>query len=389
MNLGWENECPRVLTENQHFLLNFIMGTYLGPDVKSDNPRYSTFHRLAEGSPSYTSSDLGPSYVSVSLLENLYYYVLRNAHPSQSLRPNMLHKYLKGSLTLRSPSDSWQFTSLFPLNLHEQIWYPTSFRIIKGIVLIDDPITSYVQEEDLEKFKSLSGRHSLKIDIDEFLHHQHEYRVSEEIEQDCMNKGDETNAGHISNGNDKSSVRFKQKYKRRRHRDPQPMPTFPNVVALSKDYSEEGDFQWTCKSDGPAIMPLLSIPSVEECTSNASTVLSGTARKAVVGPPVGVVDVGVNKVAYYFRVALPGVRKDYCKFNCEIESDGKVHIQGLTSGGKTIKKPSRVFEMKFQQLCPPGPFTLSFSLPGPVDPRLFAPNFRSDGIFEGVIMKDK
>lgn len=318
MNLGRENECPRGSVkptfENQHFLLNFIMGTYLGPDVMSDNPRYSTFHRLAEGSPAYTSSDLGPSYVSVSLLENLYYYVLRNAHPSLSLKPNMLHKYLKGSLTLPSPSDGWQFTSLFPLNLHEQIWYPTIFRIIKGIVLIDDPITSYIQEEDVEKFKSLSGRHSLKIDIDEFIHHEHEYQESKEIEQDCMNNGDETNAGHISNGNDNSSVRFKQKYKRRHHCDPLPMPTFPNVVAFSKHYSEEGDFPWTCKSDGPAIMPLLSIPSAEECTSNVSTVLSGTARKAVVGPPVGVVDVGVSKVAYYFRVALPGVRKDYCMF---------------------------------------------------------------------------
>lgn len=75
------------------------------------------------------------------------------------------------------------------------------------------------------------------------------------------------------------------------------------------------------------------------------------------------------------------------KFSCEIESAGNVHVRGLTTGGKTIRKPSRVFEMKFQQLCPPGPFTLSFTLPGPVDPRLFAPNFRSDGIFEGVIIK--
>lgn len=74
-------------------------------------------------------------------------------------------------------------------------------------------------------------------------------------------------------------------------------------------------------------------------------------------------------------------------FSCEIESNGKVHLRGSTSGGRTIKKRSRVFEMEFQQLCPPGPFTLSFSLPGPVDPRLFAPNFRSDGIFEAVVLK--
>lgn len=316
MNLGRENECPRSSVkpsfENQHFLLHFIMGTYLGPDIKSDNPRNSAFHRLAEGSPTYTSTDLGPSYVSVSLLENLYYYVLRNAHPSLRLRPPMLHNYLKGRFTL--PSNDCQFTSLFPLNLHEQIWYPTSFRIIKGIALLNDPVTSYIQEEDFEKFKSLTGRHSLKIGIDEFIHHEHEYRDNREIEQDCMYNGNETNAEQISNGNDISSVRFKHKYKRRCCHDPPPVPTFHHVVPLPKHYSEEGNFQWTSRLDCPAIMPLLSVPSVEDCTSNATTVLSGTARKAVVGPPVGAVDIGVSKVAYYFRVALPGVTKDYCMF---------------------------------------------------------------------------
>lgn len=77
------------------------------------------------------------------------------------------------------------------------------------------------------------------------------------------------------------------------------------------------------------------------------------------------------------------------QFSCEIEPNGKVHLEGFTSGGNPIKKRSRVFQMKVQQVCPPGPFTLSFSLPGPVDPRLFAPNFGSDGIFEGVILKEE
>jgi hypothetical protein len=75
------------------------------------------------------------------------------------------------------------------------------------------------------------------------------------------------------------------------------------------------------------------------------------------------------------------------QFSCDIESDGKVEIRGLLSGIRTIATQSRVFQMKTQQLCSPGPFTISFSLPGPVDPRLFAPNFRDDGIFEGVVIK--
>lgn len=76
------------------------------------------------------------------------------------------------------------------------------------------------------------------------------------------------------------------------------------------------------------------------------------------------------------------------EFNFEIEHDGMVHIQGVTStGGKTVSKYGRVFEMKLKQHCPSGPFTLSFSLPGPVDPRLVTANFRSDGIFEAVVAK--
>lgn len=76
------------------------------------------------------------------------------------------------------------------------------------------------------------------------------------------------------------------------------------------------------------------------------------------------------------------------QFSCEVERDGKVSIKGVTSTGvKTVSKYSRVFEMKFQQQCPPGTFTLCFSLPGPVDPRLFSPYFRSDGILEGVVAK--
>ncbi|MCD7449491.1 hypothetical protein HAX54_052647 [Datura stramonium] len=138
--------------------------------------------------------------------------------------------------------------------------------------------------------------------------------------------------------------------------------------------------------DGPCMMSLLPLPNLEEL--NASVVLTGTACKGATGPPVGVVDIGVSRSAYYFRIALPGVKKDPGEFNCEIEKDGKVLIRGVTStGGRTVSRYSRVFEMKSQQQCPSGAFTVSFSLPGPVDPRLFSPNFRSDGIFEAVAMK--
>ncbi|GJU38207.1 increased DNA methylation 3, partial [Tanacetum coccineum] len=63
-------------------------------------------------------------------------------------------------------------------------------------------------------------------------------------------------------------------------------------------------------SYGPFVMPVISIPKVEEQNSKASIVLSGTARKGEVGPAVGAVDIGISKSAYFFQVALPGVKKD-------------------------------------------------------------------------------
>ncbi|KAB2626272.1 hypothetical protein D8674_017932 [Pyrus ussuriensis x Pyrus communis] len=169
---------------DQHFLVNFIMGNYLGPDVNIDNLGYSAFHLDC----------------------------------------------------MRVAKDSWrQFTHLFPLDLH---------------VLVDDPVTLFMEDTALEKFKSLSA-----------IRYQHDYLDGGESEANRLNDdGNETKTEKISNGNG-------------------------------------------------------------------------------------------------------------------------------NSGGNPIRKRSRVFEMKLQQLCPAGPFTLSFSLPEPVDPRLFAPNFGSDGIFEGVIVK--
>lgn len=76
------------------------------------------------------------------------------------------------------------------------------------------------------------------------------------------------------------------------------------------------------------------------------------------------------------------------EMKCEIHQNGKVHIQGVITDG-TILKDSSAYQMKVQQLCPSGPFTISFNLPGPVDPRLFSPSFRPDGILEVVVMKYK
>ncbi|KAM0967477.1 hypothetical protein ACFX2J_022883 [Malus domestica] len=88
---------------DQHFLVNFIMGNYLGPDLNIDNLRYSTFQRIVGSSPPDMSACL-----------------------------------------------FWR------------IWYPESFRVVKGIVLVDDPVALFMEDTVLEKFKSLSGINGLE-----------------------------------------------------------------------------------------------------------------------------------------------------------------------------------------------------------------------------------
>uniref|UniRef100_A0A2P2K9B6 Increased DNA methylation 3 n=1 Tax=Rhizophora mucronata TaxID=61149 RepID=A0A2P2K9B6_RHIMU len=388
-----ENKTPCIgLAEaklsDQQFLLNFVMGTYLGPDLYFDNPRRSALQRLAAGCPPYTTNNLGASFLNISQLTSLYYYILRHASPDLILKPNIVHMYLRGNFDLQTSQgleDFRQFTTFFPLYLHEHKMYSESHGIVKGIVLIDEPSTSYMKKEDLERFRYLSRMDDLKIDGKMCLNYQPVHQEVEETISNCMMGSEEGTEGTPSNGYEKLAARFQEKYKRRRLCfDTLSMQPFPHCVSTSKQHEGENNVLVTCKLGEPATGPL-----VEDCTSDRSIVLTGTARKKTVGPPIGAVDIGISKAAYFFQVALPGVMRDFCQFSCEIESDGRVNIQGSTGGGRAIKKRSRVFQLRFQQLCPSGTFTLSFNLPGPVDPRLLAPNFRSDGIFEAVILKRK
>lgn len=78
------------------------------------------------------------------------------------------------------------------------------------------------------------------------------------------------------------------------------------------------------------------------------------------------------------------------EFSCEVDTNGKVLIHGVTiTGEKTVSMHSQVFEMQTQNLCPPGHFSATFQLPGLVDPHQFSGNFGTDGILEGVVMKGK
>ncbi|XP_043707878.1 increased DNA methylation 3 [Telopea speciosissima] len=391
------NNHPRQLVEassnDQRFLINFIMGTFLGPDVKTDIPRRSAAQRMAEGLPPYSLNDLGSSFVSLPQVENLYYYILRHAHPSAVLKLHSLYMYFKGKLS--SPwsgllEDSQQFTSFFPLNLHKQTRYRGSHKV-NGTILIDNPDTSYIKLEDLEKFRHLTGMYDIKINIGEVQLYSHGYRTDkEESNQDKMSK--ETEIKGVLSGSASATAKHQVGMKKRSHTDPFQMDTLPQLcpIPIQAHPIEESFSIRTSELGGPSMVSLFSTPKLEQCNSNSSIILTGTAKEGRAGPPVGLVDIGISKDAYLFRVALPGVKKDQGQFSCEIEHNGKVHIRGvMATGERSVLRHSRLFQMKTQHLCPPGPFTVSFSLPGPVDPRLFSPDFRSDGILEAVVMKYK
>ncbi|QCD76477.1 increased DNA methylation 3 isoform X2 [Vigna unguiculata] len=386
---------PVATDSDRKFLIEFIITTYLGPDVKFDDPRCSVTQRLMAGSPQYTLGDLGSSYVTVSFLERLYYYVLRYSRPEHVLDLNMFHMYLKGKLFLPSTDftpDSKQFTSFFPLDLHEQKWYPDSFRIIKGIVLIDDPSTECIKEKDLNRFKSLTGLSTLELNLTECLENEGGHNCKNKRQEnltECL----ENEGGHNCKNKRQESIqnmeceseKLQEGHKRKHIDDTRPMP---DPVLPTKHNVKVHPSNSTCKSNGPIFMPLLSVPpDTAVGNQDCSLVLTGTASKGLFGPSVGIVDIGIGEMAYLFRVSLPGVQKNFSTVSCDVQSNGRVLIKGVVTGGKTIRKQARVFQMKIQKLCPPGPFTLSFNLPGPVDPRLFVANFRADGLLEGIAVK--
>ncbi|KAK2642377.1 hypothetical protein Ddye_024140 [Dipteronia dyeriana] len=120
--------------------------------------------------------------------------------------------------------------------------------------------------------------------------------------------------------------------------------------------SDEGPKHWSCKGT-PKELPL--------------TV-----------PPMGLVGIGVSEEAFIFRVSLPGIQNTRRYLRCKIKLDGTVRIKGVAvTTDAAMKYLSIGHQMIFWQLSP-GPFTVSFTLPGPVDPHLAKFVFRPDGILE-------
>ncbi|GKV08946.1 hypothetical protein SLEP1_g20515 [Rubroshorea leprosula] len=143
----------------------------------------------------------------------------------------------------------------------------------------------------------------------------------------------------------------------------------------------------------PTIVFLQSHPTMQEladivAATKTGFALTGSAALGNVGPIIGQMDIGECEDSYLFRVSLPGVKRDEREFSCEVNNDGKVSLRGVTTTGeKRVYRYSQMFEMQSQNLNPPGHFSISFQLPGPVDPQQFSGSFGTDGILEGIVMK--
>ncbi|KAL3683059.1 hypothetical protein R1sor_001081 [Riccia sorocarpa] len=381
---------PRVgaSTNDQRFLLVFILGTYFGPDVRNEIPRKSALQREAEQLPLYTADMLGGSVCKLSEIESVYYYLLRNSHPSAKVKLQSLYKFLQGHLAppvKETLEDDRQFPSFFPPQLHRHARYKGTYKVVENVVFIDDPYLPATKMEDVERFKRLSGLMELAVERDEARGYQHGLRTDRDEERqarfDIVHEAGQPGGPFV----DGLGVRKKRKKKGQMDFLPPQQVAAPTVEKAPTQKLMEG----------PAMMLLPTLLTLEQWNdvvnaAKPAIVFTGTAAARQAGPLIGLVDIGVSDDAYLFRTALPGVKKEEVDFKCEVEGDGKVTIKGSTTTGEArVFRGQRVFNMVSQFLCPPGLFTVSFRLPGAVEPTQFTGTFGSDGILEGIVLKQR
>ncbi|KAM0056108.1 putative alpha crystallin/Hsp20 domain, HSP20-like chaperone, increased DNA methylation [Helianthus debilis subsp. tardiflorus] len=373
-----DNSSERTLTDDQFFLLYFIMGTYFGPDLKHE-PQKSVFQRRAEGLTPYSPETLANSCMKTVEVERIYYYILRKADKSVVLTLPFLQQFLHGNLSTSTETKTPprpQFDDLFPPNLHPHSISKGQYETINNIVLISDPQIEYVRPEYLERFKRLTKLDDLRLDKDEARFHTFV-------------------DGKVLYNIDVKEAEYHKEIRPVSCTDTPPIHTDNGALSLcgSGHCVSTGVNVGALAELGSDMILVRSKPSREEWVNmlnatNGGCLLTGSATMGQIGRSIGNIDIGECEDSYLFRVSLPGVKRDEREFSCEVEDDGKVSIRGVTvTGEKTVYRFDQIFEMQSQKLCPPGHFSVSFKLPGPVDPEQFSGNFGTNGILEGIVMK--
>lgn len=296
------------------------MGTYLGPDVRTDIPRRSASQRIAEGLPRYSKNDLGEEYITLPKIERLYYYIVRNAHPSVVLRPRSLHKYLNGNFPCPSKGtleENNQFISFFPPNVHLRRRFENTCKIFVGIISIEEPSASHIAPQNLQRIMKLTQAITLNIDKEVaglYFHCGYDDAKQAKQAREEVKEWMETRLGLEEtppNGLlSKHPASFSQ---------PKPEVSLKRRCAVNQQQLEV---------PGPSDLVHVQPPPVEKALGSTSLVptsneegawwsirkgalhLTGTARKRRVAPAVGMFDIYVSNDAYLFRVSLPGVKSD-------------------------------------------------------------------------------
>ncbi|GAV77863.1 LOW QUALITY PROTEIN: hypothetical protein CFOL_v3_21331, partial [Cephalotus follicularis] len=383
-------------SDDQCFLLYFILGTYFGPDLKGEIPQKSALQRNAEGLAPYTSNQLVGSHMKRVEVARAFYYVLRKADQSLQVGLSLLDHLFRGTLPAdgHDPTAIYQFNDLFPSQLHLHSISKNKHDTIENIVFITNPESYFIKQEDIERFKRLTG-------LDQFRLDRGAARLHTFVDDGVSYNAAAENAE--SNGNS-PAISYRRSPRKKRCVDDIMQSKDRDVLVSSVPYNVTYNNMAPMPTEnvansvdkvGPAMIFLPSYPAKEEwinmtAATKSRIALTGSAVTGQVGPLIGLLDIGECEDSYLFLVSLPGVKRDEREFSCEVEDDGKVLIRGVTTTGeRTVYRYCQKFEMQTRNLCPPGHFSLSFQLPGPVDPHQFSGNLGNDGILEGIVMKVK
>ncbi|KAG6750528.1 hypothetical protein POTOM_045024 [Populus tomentosa] len=378
-----------IANNDQLFLLYFIIGNFFGPDLK-EGPKKSLFQRAAEGLSTYLLEQLTGGYIKTEEIEHIYRYALRKAEKHLALKLSLLHQFFLGNLLASGTANYPHFPDMFPTHLHPHSLMDNRYQIVSNVIFINNPNTSHIGSKDIERFIRLTGLENLLLDRDAARFHSYlDGSALYDVIVHEAGPGVEwpptsTRADGILQARDLHVY------------DVQPLSCVPyrglppshscttSLPAIDSGKSAE---------ESPRMVFLPSGAKKEEWNSlvaacKGGLALTGTAAMGQVQQTVGLVDIGECEDAYLFRVSLPGVRQDDNEFSCKIENDGKVLIKGITTTGEeTVYRFSQKFEMLSRNLCSPGQFSISFQLPGPVDPSQFSGKFGFDGILEVIVMK--
>lgn len=404
-------------TNDQRFLLIFILSNYFGPDLKNEEPKRSAAQRQAAEAPPYSEADLHNSILKLAEIESIYYYAVRHAHPGARVKLQSLYKFLQGHLAppvKEALEDDRQFTYFFDPAIHKQTRYKGTYKVVEGIIFINNPDTSMLRENDVARFLWLTSLPSLTLERDEARHFVHGMRTDRDEERQARfnlvteQRNDKEHGvpnlavvgGGMDRGHRFEGVAVRKKKKKRDHAgigllgpvqgtiDDATLNPFRTSGATPPEVPLVGGY-------GASLLLLPGIPTASQwqdiiAAARPAVAFTGTAALRQTGPTLGGVDIGECDDAYLFQCALPGVKKNEGEFNCNVECDGQVTIRGCTTtGAPFVEKNGRRFHMHTLNLCPLGPFSVTFHLPGPVEPSHFTGTFGSDGILEGIILKQR